>query len=1207
MASLLKEKVDPSVKLPIGVKGYADRGDTARTVANVASDYAARLFPDARRAGAASSRDARLDAAGIARAERVVRLVDAGLSGKTTLLLREVKPLIDGDERLRWVYIPCDVSAEVNSKAAFMLQLAAALVESGLPVPRLACLLRRYNVATSNSLSKAYGQYWNAVRDVAETANGVLDKTFFLAGIILMAASVAGGAIPAPAAGIIGKLIAGDGIASCLKSAVSDAVTVMGITDDAAGAIRQLHDAIPFSKDSDCVSMDASEVEQYLELALAFDFMMLGKKVPVIVLDGLERLLHGDRNEETRAWLANLIRVANAVFVLSGREGLDGLPTPIVRTVGLAPIDMDGFKRMLGKKRPRRYAANAVLDRFKTQPGVLALYCQAVNSGFDAAASEARRLAYAKEGARPLARMLRRRFGGRVRPPSSDDEIVRSLVSAYVGALREDSRRNVWEAIATLCWIPEWCPACAVRCLPAVGVASEYMDEIKGLSFIQVVDDDDDLYKVHASLAPYFRDLTDVSTWDVTIDVLTNLPERCRGDRAARASIAAALLMLRVKYARHFLGLLGADGSATPVGEVDAEALRALFSDVIDASARSEWADAAHERGWDGLLDQLEAIADIVDSERAALRGASPQDSLDYANLSIQIRDQYMPTVLDNLALWSDRWSGRKQRWTVAAAHAKREAGAILSDFYRSQSSITYHVQALELEIQALRQAVGVSKGDVNKLSVDRVSGSEVASCLNAVGMSVYRLEGYDVCIPLIDMAWHMCGARGSVVEDVCRGRVRNNRNAMRYSYAVDCLGRGISYVGERAVKLTKVGKAVCGRLLGEAVESYRGVVDGERAKGECSFLIWGNYAESLLLADDCDEALVVADELLREIGVRGGGKGSTARALTVRARIELRMAELSEDEAMTTLKRALGDAEEALMLKREESGGLHLDVAKIGELVDRIKAAMSTCGPEAGADGVKLRGAAARDGKRGETLVDGDDVQAEEHGERSAPPAVSMKRFPSAREMASRIVRGDPVDMAHLFALDRDEYEERFGAFAAQRPYEPVFSEATEADAALIADLMERVKGEPGVGDLFAISDEARVRGKLADPAHGHGALVRLGDELAAYGIFLATCGGDGLGWYVDDIEPESMAVEIDSVAVAAGYRGLGLQRDLIELGERWGRGVGCDWAAATVHPANSASIANFAAGYKVAAYVEEMFEDQPRLVMAKRLGLAA
>lgn len=111
------------IMLMVGVKGYAKRGDAAQGMMTVAPSYAESLYTAKNEAlcNPATNGVDGLKAAAVkvVQEKRVVKLVDIGLSGKTSILLNVLQQLVKRDSNLRWVYIPCDVSAGHNSKSGY--------------------------------------------------------------------------------------------------------------------------------------------------------------------------------------------------------------------------------------------------------------------------------------------------------------------------------------------------------------------------------------------------------------------------------------------------------------------------------------------------------------------------------------------------------------------------------------------------------------------------------------------------------------------------------------------------------------------------------------------------------------------------------------------------------------------------------------------------------------------------------------------------------------------------------------------------------------------------------------------------------------------------------------------------------------------------------------------------------------------------------
>lgn len=163
----------------------------------------------------------------------------------------------------------------------------------------------------------------------------------------------------------------------------------------------------------------------------------------------------------------------------------------------------------------------------------------------------------------------------------------------------------------------------------------------------------------------------------------------------------------------------------------------------------------------------------------------------------------------------------------------------------------------------------------------------------------------------------------------------------------------------------------------------------------------------------------------------------------------------------------------------------------------------------------------------------------------------------------------------------------------------------ALSKDARAIADLMVEVRDGLANPEYYVISDLERVQWKLTENSYAY--LAYDGEKLVAFHIFMmpGLDPEENLGYEIDLSEDELRRVAcLDSVAVLPGYRGRGLQRHLMKLGEQEALKRGLDIFMATVDPRNTPSLKNFLdAGYGIAAMREHMYEQGlPRAILLKR-----
>lgn len=162
----------------------------------------------------------------------------------------------------------------------------------------------------------------------------------------------------------------------------------------------------------------------------------------------------------------------------------------------------------------------------------------------------------------------------------------------------------------------------------------------------------------------------------------------------------------------------------------------------------------------------------------------------------------------------------------------------------------------------------------------------------------------------------------------------------------------------------------------------------------------------------------------------------------------------------------------------------------------------------------------------------------------------------------------------------------------------------ASSSEAAEITALAERVQAELPNKDYYVISDEARTEWKLEENSFAY--VAKDGADIVAFFIFMMP-GFDreeNLGYDIGLSDSDLARVLcMDSVAVDSRYRGLGLQMELLKLGEAEGLRRGYDVFMATVDPRNTPSLRNFLnSGYDIVRVKESYYApDVPRALLLK------
>lgn len=119
-------------------------------------------------------------------------------------------------------------------------------------------------------------------------------------------------------------------------------------------------------------------------------------------------------------------------------------------------------------------------------------------------------------------------------------------------------------------------------------------------------------------------------------------------------------------------------------------------------------------------------------------------------------------------------------------------------------------------------------------------------------------------------------------------------------------------------------------------------------------------------------------------------------------------------------------------------------------------------------------------------------------------------------------------------------------------------FRPATPSDTDSIAALSERVQAVLPCPDFFVISSAERIRWKLENDAFV--VLACDGDEIVGFHVFETPSpdSDENLGHDVGLDESErGQVLHMDSVAVLSRYRGLGLQRQMMRMGDGEGHAM--------------------------------------------------
>ena len=339
---------------------------------------------------------------------------------------------------------------------------------------------------------------------------------------------------------------------------------------------------------------------------------------------------------------------------------------------------------------------------------------------------------------------------------------------------------------------------------------------------------------------------------------------------------------------------------------------------------------------------------------------------------------------------------GMRDNSKIAYARALRSTGAIASDLYRRYSDISYHVSAVEWELEAL--------GIIVQLE-DRTKGDKGlwANTLNSVSVSSYRLRNYSVALPLADLASQFAERLGDENKEL-KARVFRCRAASYLAYAEDYAAGLTAYVHPYKSERVPVDAAdVKGNALKVVEQASLGACEADKER------VWDSkvtLAQKYYLSGEDDAAVRVLKEVIKECEDRVEEKSIRLVAPPrpeelVRIRTELKTLGRSlyqlalVEESQENIQDAFEHARTATVYRFLIEGLDHIDVRKSYGLLKRLELCE---GFSVGADAADYPYA-------------GQIEQVEEHfaqGGRGLRPV----------EIADRIVRGDRVPVYQVLGL---------------------------------------------------------------------------------------------------------------------------------------------------------------------------------------------
>lgn len=395
--------------------------------------------------------------------------------------------------------------------------------------------------------------------------------------------------------------------------------------------------------------------------------------------------------------------------------------------------------------------------------------------------------------------------------------------------------------------------------------------------------------------------------------------------------------------------------------------------------------------GGDGTKEVDERFARFVRSAVGyceSVRGKDPESAFNDV--------RYVLTLCQKVAAKG----GMRDASRIAYARALRSSGAIASDLYRRYSDISYHVSAIEWELEALGiivQLEGKARGDWGLW----------ANTLNSISVSSFRLRNYSVALPLADLAARFAEKLGNDEQEL-RARVLRCKAASYLAYAEDYEARLTAYVHpfEHADVPGDI-EGVRGGVLEVVERASMGACEADRDRAWDAKI---TLAQGHRLFGNYDAAAKVLEEVIRECEDKIGDKAIHLDALPapedlIRIRTELKtlgraLYQLAlVEEGLDSFQAAYEHARTATAYRFLIEGLDHIDVRKSYDLMKRLE----SC------EGVHPD-------------LDMEDypyaiqlAQVEEHfvqGGRGLRPI----------EVADRIVRGDRIPVYQVFGLASEE-----------------------------------------------------------------------------------------------------------------------------------------------------------------------------------------
>ncbi|OUP08477.1 hypothetical protein [Collinsella sp. An2] len=995
-------------------------------------------------------------------AKNVVVITGSGMSGKTTFLLNDVKGLVESSykDSLAWSYVTCDAGTPRYAKACLLFELALSLQKAGFRTPVLRAALVEYNRCENGALRKRYGAVWDSWNGaLARIGEVTVVASVFINGLNAFVSNVPNVVQMDPyMRDYLGIVVEGLNNASEALDKFTNIYDVISLVCGQLG--KRLKDDPSFKVKAHFDEMFRSQgietLEAGLEAALAFDMGMglceqdgAGRKA-VVAIDGIERLVVSEGRSGRVPWLERFIRRSGAFFILSGRTLELGLLGDEYEEVTLDGISEGEFETMLS--RPLTADDRSLLAVASDLPGVLAAYADGVSSGlwdgFEGLGDkpEPGRVGRLVVALKRLVPHLRKgKFAGK-----SPDELLRDLSERFERALKTRDGGRDWQVLAQLSWIPEWSVNRAVSVLTALSVSSEFIDNIRGFSFVLQVPGGEGLYRIHPVIAPYFRALTREATWD---EMLRRL-ERALGnmdieDREVKGRMLDTAIRLRVGKCHRALDAIGR-GTYLVDDEIE-DSIPNLIARLDSCSGRKRLQNKGREQVICKLVEELLGLVRLMIDAGDNARAAGPKNALCYLDLAINVL-QWLIDNQHDLEVGVSGCENLCPEIALAFSRAHRAKGAVLSDQYRNVSDITYHLGALANEIDSIRALLRIAPEEWKKCARGKC-GDELAACFNAIAISTYRIKRYDVAVPLVNVAYAMCEVDGSTVTKKTKSRVLNNYGAVRYSMEEDLTSPGASLPPEVHIKPDGEDSVEYLRdQFDNAIGVYERAFEESKSQGQTeNWESTANWALLLWRSGKRNQALNVINGLRDRIIDRGqGGSNYMARCLLVRARILLDKpggidgkmevgksgGEKQGPARDGELVEAMQNAMDAWGIKKRRKGKEHVDLPKIEAVIIDVLAAMNELvgNNEPAAMGLANKVNTTRAKRQPSLRMGVEDCELKVVGLGRGPLSKNPR---PAYVVASLLARGDDVDIDEILGISdpAELQQKRFGEAMDYRP----------------------------------------------------------------------------------------------------------------------------------------------------------------------------